>query len=64
MDFFLEIQNGECGLGEHFCDHQRYHGPTQAEVSRSQQKPGRGKEQGECTLLITKWSCCCHGHPM
>ncbi len=20
MDFFLEIHNGECGLGEHFCD--------------------------------------------
>ena len=21
MDFFLEIHNGECGLGGHFCDH-------------------------------------------
>ncbi len=20
MDFFLEIHNGECGLGGHFCD--------------------------------------------
>ncbi len=28
MDFFLEIHNGECGLGEHFCDHQRDHGPS------------------------------------
>ena len=23
MDFFLEIHNGECSLGGHFCDHQR-----------------------------------------
>ncbi len=40
MDFFLEIHNGECGSGEHYCDHQRDHGPsvfisTQVEV-RSQ----------------------------
>ncbi len=28
MDFFLEIRNGECGLGGHFCDHQRDHGPS------------------------------------
>ncbi len=27
MDFFLEIHNGECGLGGHFCDQQRDHGP-------------------------------------
>ena len=28
MDFFLEIHNGECGLGGLFCDHQRDHGPS------------------------------------
>ncbi len=28
MDFFLEIHNGECGLGGHFCDHERDHGPS------------------------------------
>ncbi len=28
MDFFLEIHKGECGLGGHFCDHQRDHGPS------------------------------------
>ncbi len=28
MDFFLEIYNGECGLGGLFCDHQRDHGPS------------------------------------
>ena len=25
MDFFLETHNGECGLGEHFCDQVRCH---------------------------------------
>ncbi len=29
MDFFLEIHNGECGLGEHFCDQVRCHGPSE-----------------------------------
>ncbi len=68
MDFFLEIHNGECGLGEHFCDQVRFPGPsvltphqlvshqetvsTQAEVKT--QNPGRGNEQGECTLLIKR----------
>ena len=28
MDFFLEIHNGECRLGGHFCDNQRDHGPS------------------------------------
>ena len=49
MDFFLEIHNGECGLGGHFCDT----GGTQNSESRTQ-KSGRGNEQGECTLLITR----------
>ena len=60
MDFFLEIHNGECGLGGHFCYHQRDHGPsvltvsTQNRESRIQKsEPGQGNEQGECTLLIT-----------
>ena len=42
MDFFLEIPNGECGLGEHFCD----------QVRCQNLEPGQGNEQGECTLLI------------
>ncbi len=29
MDFFLEIHKGECGLGEHFCDQVRCHGPSE-----------------------------------
>ena len=70
MDFFLEIHNGECGLGGHFCDHQRDHGPsvsspghresvsTQNRESRSpKSEPGQGNEQGECTLLNN------HGFP-
>ena len=32
MDFFLKIHNGECGLGEHFCDHVRCHGPSSSVV--------------------------------
>ncbi len=46
MDFFLEIHNGECGLGEHFCDQVRSVS-TQAEVrTRSQiQKSGGGNEK-------------------
>ncbi len=28
MDFFLEIHNGECGLGGHLCDQRRDHGPS------------------------------------
>ncbi len=67
MDFFLEIHNGECGLGGHFCDHQRDHGPSVLNISSADlssrncfdteekrtQNPGRGNEQGESTLLIT-----------
>ena len=28
MALFVEIHNGECGLGGHFCDQQRDHGPS------------------------------------
>ncbi len=38
MDFFLEIHNGECGLGGHFCDHQRDHGPNPESRSQNQDK--------------------------
>ncbi len=60
MDFFLEIHNGECGLGGLFCDHQMDQETvlTQAEVRQKSgrgQNPGRGNEQGECTLLITTY---------
>ncbi len=37
MDFFLEIHNGECGLGEHFCDHVRCHGPSECQVVSHQE---------------------------
>ena len=45
MDFFLEIHNGECGLGGHFCDHQRDHGPNvlRTMTSRGSRKFKRGR---------------------
>ncbi len=64
MDFFLEIHNGECGLGGLFCDHQRDHGPSvliqpekvstrkNPELGSQKSEVQGGNEQGECTLLI------------
>ena len=65
MDFFLEIHNGECGLGVHFCDHQRDHGPSvltrkrfrHRQKSEVRQKSDRIHDEeinkGESTLLIS-----------
>ncbi len=50
MDFFLEIHNGECGLGKHFCDQVRF------DTGRSQNPEPRIHDEefnkGESTLLI------------
>ncbi len=46
MDFFLEIHNGECGLGGLFCDHQRDHGPSQKSEVRSQNPEPRSQNPG------------------
>ncbi len=57
MDFFLEIHNGECGLGGHFCDHQRDHGPSLSsgncfDTEVRSQNQEEEINQGESTLLI------------
>ena len=44
MDFFLEIHNGECGLGGHFFfDHQRDHGPKGFDWKTKTKKTQREK---------------------
>ena len=63
MDFFLEIHNGECSLGGHFCDQQCFLILSRMcfnmEV-RSQKSEVRSQEeeinQGESTLLTRHYS--------
>ncbi len=50
MDFFLEIHNGECSLGGHFCYHQRDHGPSvlpETSLRTSHQYPETVSTQAE-----------------
>ena len=55
MDFFLEIHNGECSLGGHFCETVS----TQAEKRKEKREVRIHDEEinkGECTLLIiSQW---------
>ncbi len=39
MGFFLEIHNGECGLGEHFCDQVWCHPETVSTIQNNPANP-------------------------
>ena len=54
MDFFLEIHNGECGLGGHFCDKQRDHGPSVFDTGGTQNSESRIQNPEVRTRKLTR----------